>query len=90
MDMENRRPPHLSKCIRLICGMCFQKLEKPNQQVASWCVHILPCATAPVSTTFSVYSATDSTIGDLSKVGGMPSKVKALIMDIKKLCDTKR
>ncbi|KAL6819861.1 SNF2 family N-terminal domain-containing protein [Trichoderma camerunense] len=77
--------PEFSRCLRYVCGDCIHKLGRANH--IALCRHKPSCPTAPVSISTSVFEDVSSLISPQIKnlSTGIPSKVKALITDIKSL-----
>ncbi|KAL7916577.1 SNF2 family N-terminal domain-containing protein [Trichoderma velutinum] len=77
--------PEFSRCLRYVCGDCIHKLGRANH--IALCRHKPSCPTAPVSISTSVFEDVSSLISPQIKnlPTGIPSKVKALITDIKSL-----
>lgn len=77
--------PEFSRCLGYVCGDCIHKLGRANHRAL--CRHKPSCPTASVSISTSVFEDVSSLISPQIKnlSTGIPSKVKALITDIRSL-----
>ncbi|KAI0897016.1 P-loop containing nucleoside triphosphate hydrolase protein [Annulohypoxylon nitens] len=78
-----RQSAQFFECLKLICGDCIGKLHRHGRPVA--CGHIPSCAVATISTNSNdLEEAPDPVASEMSMESiGLPSKIKALIMDIR-------
>ncbi|XDG07064.1 hypothetical protein ABKA04_006679 [Annulohypoxylon sp. FPYF3050] len=78
-----RQSAQFFECLKLICGDCIGKLHRHGRPVA--CGHIPLCAVATISTNSNdLEEAPDPVVSEMSNESiGLPSKIKALIMDIR-------
>ncbi|KAI0459294.1 SNF2 family N-terminal domain-containing protein [Xylaria acuta] len=76
--------PQFSSCMKFICGECVRKLSKDHRAVG--CGHKPACPFASVSTSGVAFEETPDTLCNtpFSSIR-LPSKVEALITDIKSL-----
>ncbi|UKZ74482.1 hypothetical protein TrVFT333_002151 [Trichoderma virens FT-333] len=77
--------PEFSRCLRFVCGDCMHKMGRASRIAV--CRHKPSCPIAPVSTSTSVFEDVSSLTSPQIKFPstGLPSKVKALVADIKSL-----
>ncbi|KAL7948125.1 P-loop containing nucleoside triphosphate hydrolase protein [Trichoderma barbatum] len=77
--------PEFSRCLKFVCGDCTHKLGCAN--LTAVCHHKPSCPIAPVSISTSVFEDVSSHIPPQITTAstGLPSKVKALVADIKSL-----
>ncbi|KAF2001861.1 hypothetical protein P154DRAFT_521342 [Amniculicola lignicola CBS 123094] len=80
--LTSQSRPQLYQCLRLVCGACFRQTTYIS------CGHNPPCSRAPVSHSMtsrrsgaSSPSGSDSDLVDVP----LPTKIKALVMDLKKV-----
>ncbi|KAL6900038.1 hypothetical protein GGI43DRAFT_406165 [Trichoderma evansii] len=82
--------PIFSRCLKFVCGDCMHRMSKAGHELG--CGHRSPCPTASVSINMNVFediSDLDPRQMKTSSIG-LPSKIEALITDIKSLpSDTK-
>jgi len=77
--------PQFFRCLRFACGDCTQKLQRANQAIG--CGHKPSCPMASVSIGRSVLEEVPAVVSSQASTphAGMPSKVEALVADIKVL-----
>ncbi|KAI0133166.1 SNF2 family N-terminal domain-containing protein [Hypoxylon sp. NC0597] len=71
------------ECLKFVCGDCMDKLHHRGRPVT--CGHIQSCAVAPVSTGGGALEETPDlvTTEKLMPFANLPSKIKALVIDLK-------
>ncbi|KAH6867419.1 SNF2 family N-terminal domain-containing protein [Thelonectria olida] len=84
-DLTTMQSPQFSRCMKLTCSECSYKLSR-----AAWpmeCGHNPPCPTAPVSLSSAAFEGASGEVASpmLAQSIGLPSKVEALVADIKTL-----
>lgn len=88
IDLDEDRPPELSKCICLICGSCLRKLEDSNQSMAAWCGHDTQCPATSISTAINDHGIADAPRS--AEIEQRPAKIRALVKDIQNSRGSKR
>ncbi|KAI1415220.1 SNF2 family N-terminal domain-containing protein [Hypoxylon sp. FL1857] len=85
LDESNipRKSAQIFECLKFVCSDCMDKLNRRGRSVT--CGHVPSCAAAPVSTSSSALEETpDLTAAQMgTPLANLPSKVKALIMDLR-------
>jgi SWI/SNF-related matrix-associated actin-dependent regulator of chromatin subfamily A3 len=90
MDTEDSGEIRISQCTRLVCNSCARKLETANGPSLSWCGHTSSCKSAAVSYFSPKYGASPSATNWAQDDEPIPTKMRALAMDIERYLDTKR
>jgi hypothetical protein len=80
-----QQSPEYSRCLRFVCSDCTHRLSRAGRKLS--CRHRPPCPTAPVSINTSVFEDICGLAPQQMKApsAGLPSKVGALVADIKAL-----
>lgn len=80
-----RTNPEFSRCLKFVCGDCTHKLDRAHRTAV--CRHKPSCPTAPVSISTSAFEDVCGLISPQIKATStsLPSKVEALVADIKSL-----
>ncbi|KAJ0164942.1 putative matrix-associated actin-dependent regulator of chromatin subfamily [Colletotrichum tanaceti] len=83
-SLETKPRAQFFRCMKFACGDCSKRLGRANRSMT--CGHKPSCPTAPVSlNNRTLEELPDSVPSGRSWQSGMPSKVKALVADIKRL-----
>jgi hypothetical protein len=80
-----QQSPLFSLCLKFVCGDCTHKLVRAGSTAA--CGHSPSCPIVPVSTSSSVLEEVSELISPQTTTLsiGLPSKVEALVSDLKTL-----
>lgn len=82
--------PIFSRCLKFVCGDCMHRMSRVGRKLG--CGHRPPCPTASVSININVFEDISDMVPRQMKASsvGLPSKIEAVIADIKTLSpDTK-
>ncbi|KAH8126281.1 hypothetical protein LI328DRAFT_166248 [Trichoderma asperelloides] len=77
--------PTFSRCLKFLCGDCMHRMSRAGRKLG--CGHRPPCPTASVSINMNGFEDVSDMIPQQMKASsvGLPSKIEALIADVKTL-----